>query len=190
MAPELNGIVGELHSVVHKSSLYLELERWFEEEIAPLYIRHRQLARQSLRRKIGALRETVSAVLRVEINRNTHRSHNRRPDLIAVETRLRHATGYFEETRLHCERLSDEIGAVSDQALAQAATRVAEQWGNNRNPDESSGPLVIAPLTQATTEKAIAIYNSFDILASQIAKCLNSISAIRSLICALPCSLH
>ncbi|MCR4414384.1 MAG: dynamin family protein [Thermoguttaceae bacterium] len=40
------------------------LDHWFEQEIAPLWERHRTLAEQSLHRKIARLRESVIAVLR------------------------------------------------------------------------------------------------------------------------------
>jgi GTP-binding protein EngB required for normal cell division len=179
----VNYIAGQLKSQlrldipVHAVSTVREqaelLERWFEEEIAPLYDRHRQLAEQSLRRKIGALRESVAAALRVELNRSVRRPHDQQPDLKAVETKLRHATGYFEETRLQCERLADEIAGFSDEALAQTAVQVAEQWTNNDHRTESFAPLVVSVLTQVATEKAKTIYDSFDMLAGHLAVSLS-----------------
>lgn len=149
------------------------LERWFEEEIAPLYDRHRQLAQQSLRRKIGALRESVAAALRVELNRSTRQPRGEQTDLKVVETKLRRATGYFEETRLQCERLADEIVRRGDEALDQAAVQLIEKWTDISNRGESFKPLVISAVTQVAAEKATAIYNSFDTLSDRLAISLN-----------------
>jgi GTP-binding protein EngB required for normal cell division len=148
------------------------LERWFEEEIAPLYDRHQQLARQSLRRKIGALRETVTAALRVELNRSERQPRGENPDLKAVETKLRRATGYLEETRLECERMADEIAELGDEALGQAAAQVAEHWTNNGNRAGPFTPLVVSTVTQAAAEKAKTIYDSFETLAGRLARSL------------------
>ena len=41
-------------------------DRWFEEQIAPLYEQHQQLASESVRRKIAALRESVETALKVK----------------------------------------------------------------------------------------------------------------------------
>jgi len=149
------------------------LQRWFEEEIAPLYDRRRQLARQSLRRKIGALREAVTAALRVELNRSERRPRDAQPDLKTVEMKLRRATGYFEETRLECERMADEMAGLSDEALGQAAARVAEHWTANGDQAGSLTPLVISTVTQAAADNTKAIYDSFENLAGRLAKALS-----------------
>ncbi len=146
------------------------LQRWFEEEIAPLYDRHRQLARQSLRRKIGALRETVTAALRVELNRSERRPRDAQPDLKAVEMKLRRATGYLEETRLECERMADEIAKLGDKTLKFAAAKVVEHWAANGDQTESLTPLVISTVTQAAADKTKAIYGSFEKGARRLAR--------------------
>ena len=58
----------DLDMVVHPVSVVGEeaklLDHWFEQEIEPLWERHRALAEQSLQRKIARLQESVASVLR------------------------------------------------------------------------------------------------------------------------------
>jgi hypothetical protein len=52
------------------------LDSWFEAEITPLYARH--LARQSIRRKVGVLRESVESALRMALGRDRANYHRTR----------------------------------------------------------------------------------------------------------------
>lgn len=101
------------------------LETWFAEEIAPLYKNHRELARQSVRRKIGVLRESVESALRTMLRNDA----DKRPASEAVERagrRLREATGAFEIAERRCfgalERLRDAPGRTIAGIASEAAT--------------------------------------------------------------------
>jgi hypothetical protein len=131
------------------------------------------LARRSLRRKIGALREAVTAALSVELNRSERGPRDAQSDLKEVEMKLRRATGYFEETRLECERLADEMAELGDEALKCAASKVVEHWTANGNQTESLTPLLISTLTEAAADKTKAIYDLFEKLTRRLTRRLS-----------------
>jgi GTP-binding protein EngB required for normal cell division len=74
------------------------LERWFEGEISPLYERSRELKSLSVKRKVGALRESVVAALTTRLRRSRGLASSDAGDVREVEARLRKATGRITET--------------------------------------------------------------------------------------------
>lgn len=99
------------------------LENWFEQEIAPLYARHFELAQESLRRKTEALRRATAAALRARLWDAA--SGPERDHLIAAESRLRQAAGQFEEVRTFVLRAADEIRRLPSPALEAASEALA-----------------------------------------------------------------
>ncbi|HUO30634.1 MAG TPA: dynamin family protein, partial [Bryobacteraceae bacterium] len=59
-----------VHAISIKEGSSHLLEKWLDAEILPLYDRHAELARQSLNRKIGALRLGVEAALKTRLKRS------------------------------------------------------------------------------------------------------------------------
>ena len=128
-----------VHPVSVRSSHRNLLDRWFEDEILPLYSRSQELRASSLQRKIGMLKESVVFVLRNKICRSRHESPGDTENIRAVETRLRRATGFIEETRSACERGADAIAGnvpaiysaaaatMMDAGLKDADTEIAAQ---------------------------------------------------------------
>ena len=100
------------------------LERWFAGEIEPLYERHQEAARLSLRRKIGALREAVQASLRVRLGRREASLQLNPAVLDEAEGELRRAAGLFVPTSRQCEDLAGRIAALGGDVLHQAAQRL------------------------------------------------------------------
>lgn len=101
------------------------LERWFQERIAPLCAKSREMKTASVKRKIGALREAVAASLQMRLERARGVSSREREQAVAAETRLRVATGRIEEMRSACERGCAAILEHREDALAEAAARLA-----------------------------------------------------------------
>ena len=116
------GLDMPVHPVSVRPSHRNLLDRWFEDEILPLYSRSQELRASSLQRKIGMLRESVVFVLRNKIQRSRHESPGDTEEIRAVETRLRRATGLIEETRSACERGADAMaGNIPAIYIAAAA---------------------------------------------------------------------
>ena len=153
------------------------LEQWFEKEIMPLYDRHQELARQSLRRKIGSLSEAVKATLRLKLESAERRPLEGGADLKEVEKGLRKATGEMTETAAGCQRLADELVKLGDFILFGIADKLIELWRQNRAMKRVSADLVISILTQTTLETTGTIQARLETLARNLAQVLHQTAA-------------
>jgi GTP-binding protein EngB required for normal cell division len=100
------------------------LDRWFADEILPLFGRSQELRAASLQRKIGALKESVVFVLKNKIRQSGHAAPGDRGETRETEARLRRATGLIEETRAACEREADALGGNIPAIYSAAAASV------------------------------------------------------------------
>ncbi|MGB2640874.1 MAG: dynamin family protein [Candidatus Acidiferrum sp.] len=107
------------------------LERWFEAEIQPLFERSRELKTLSIRRKVGALRESVVAALSLRARRSQGISGTDRDKLREVEAGLRRATGQMAEKRTQLEREIEGFSRDSDWLLERAADSLMEEWAKD-----------------------------------------------------------
>jgi GTP-binding protein EngB required for normal cell division len=131
-------------------------DRWFECEIVPLYEHSQQLRAQSLRRKIGALRESVVAALRAKMSRDHHFSANSLEQARAIEAVLRRATGQIEEMSAVCEREIVGASAEIPDAIQEAANRLIGSWSRNDGGPVAPGQMardVIAHFVQQQVKK-------------------------------------
>jgi GTP-binding protein EngB required for normal cell division len=145
------------------------LDRWFAEHIATLYERHQVLATESLKRKIGSLREAVVATLNLKLERATRVTDVSEDGLKSVETELRIAGGRIEETRALCRNLQDEVSNGVDKGFACAAEEIINRWPL----DESELPaLVTSAFDQGTAEHSQRIYQPLEHLRAQLTKVL------------------
>lgn len=103
------------------------LEDWFRDHLAPLFRRHRELAKQSIRRKAGVLRESVMAALRSKLGA-AGRMAESGTSFEEVERRLRTAAGEIEQARRFCLDATDDVRALGEIALRRAAEAVLESW--------------------------------------------------------------
>jgi len=104
----------------HRASL----DQWFAERIAPLCEKSREMKTASVKRKIGALRDSVAAALQARLDRARGISGDRGEKARSVEARLRAATGRIEEMRPVCERACMRILELREDALREAAARL------------------------------------------------------------------
>ena len=126
------GLAISIHPVSIQPSHSSLLETWLGEVILPLYDRHQQLARESLSRKIGSLRESVVTALKLRLDRGSE-ARTRAPDpsaidLNEVDARLRTAVGRIAEVRDLCFETSHAIRGLGDQGLAEAAASLTDAW--------------------------------------------------------------
>jgi GTP-binding protein EngB required for normal cell division len=156
------GLTLSIHPVSVKPESSSLLDHWLEEEILPLLDRHQQLAQESIRRKIGALRESVVSAITIRLERSPREA---RPDasiLENVERLLREAVGRFETAREECLKVTDEIRRLGEDALRETASRILEQ------PDESLGDT----LSKIAAGKAAVTLGTLDSLAKDLSRAL------------------
>jgi GTP-binding protein EngB required for normal cell division len=170
-----------LNLAVHPVSVKPEhsslLERWLEEEILPLYGRHRELAQESVRRKIGTLRESVETALKVRLERPGNAPGGENSSLRDVDAQLRRAAGRFEAARESCWNITDGIRNFGDAGLPAAASQILERWRQDSRADADIGSIVAETLAQVAAEKARLALDALDALAQELALALQTAAA-------------
>ena len=170
-----------IHAVSVQPGFTDLLDRWFTEELAPLYQRHQELTKESLLRKIGALRDTVSGTLRARLDRATRpesASRQSRPEFTEAETQLRRVTGRFEEVREQWYRDTLKIREYAPAFLHEAAGRIVDTWRTQH----SELPVTWESLTDLATglaaEKASAIRSLMEELAQDLSEAIRGVSEL------------
>jgi GTP-binding protein EngB required for normal cell division len=175
------GLELPLHAVSVQPGFTDLLDRWFTNELAPRYQRHQELTRDSLRRKIGALRDAVSGTLRARLDRATHSKsiiQQPRPELIEAETQLRHVTARFEEIREQWYRDTLEIREYAPAFLREAANRIVTTWSTQH----PGLPVTWESLTDLATAlaaaKASGIRSRMEDLARDLSTAIRKVSEL------------
>ena len=168
------GLKLAVHPVSVKPEHSPLLERWLEEAILPLYDRHRELAQESVRRKIGTLRESVETALKVRLERSDMAPGGENSSLRDVDAQLRNAAGRFEVAREMCWNITDGIRNFGDAGLPAAASQILERWRQNSHAGADIGPMVADTLTQLAAAKARLAFDTLDALAQDLAQALQT----------------
>lgn len=167
------GVNLSAHAVSSVGEFSKLTDNWFEQEILPLYSRHQELARQSIRRKIGSLREALETSLKLKLKKNTRETPVREDELKEVEAVLRRAAGKIEETQTACQKLLDEIPKLSETIIRQAAAEIVERWSmmNEKTEFDALFDLVVI---RATADAGGKIYDLLKTLAQSSAQTLDA----------------
>jgi len=130
-------------SVVEKEAALLD--RWFEQEIEPLWERHRTLTEQSLHRKIARLRESVTAVLRTLLAKRQGKAPvgGDGRQLKAVERLLDEADASIQRAQTRQREWSADGAALVEIILQDAAKAVVECARKPRGEDHKPVAQVI-----------------------------------------------
>jgi len=141
-------------------------EQWFKSEIEPLYSKYQDLASQSLRRKIGTLRDGVRAALSARLGGEAKTTASTE-DLEEAEKALRVAAGQILEVERKCYQLTDDLREYGHLlALDQAARYLAEAWRGVK--DISSGETVRTAMKHLAAEQAGAVRKELNDLAARL----------------------
>jgi len=162
-----------VHPVSARPTHSALLEAWLNETILPLYDRHQQLVEDSLRRKMGSLREAVETALRIRLDRAGKTAGGglneaNRIDSKAVDARLRKALACFTETRDTCREVAHGVRGFGDRALAAAGIRLANNGANDWPHAESVAAIVHDVLVQAAAEQASFVLAALETLAREL----------------------
>jgi GTP-binding protein EngB required for normal cell division len=117
-----------VHPVSVAASCRGMLDDWFEHQITPLYARSRELRAASLRRKIGALRDSIAVALQARLSRRRRGAAEADEGTRAAEETLRKATGIIAEMGSVSTRYAEDAANTVPDAVAEAAKRLAEAW--------------------------------------------------------------
>ena len=153
------GVELSVHAISIKGDYSDLLENWLATEILPLYDRHAELARQSLNRKIGALRLGVEAALKTRLKHTVPgeptgaRIDVRR--LRDLETELRTAAGRIAQARTECLDATDALRECADGFVRTAANNLVDAWASGTT--ATGGGLIQSKLERAAAERAAQI---------------------------------
>lgn len=150
------------------------LDAWFRDNIEPLYARARELRAASLKRKIGALRESVLATLKMKLGRGERNSVA--PEKIReAEAMLRSATGKIESFGNKIEREMESMPVSSDGVFESAAEELMAQWRDESKGEQSAaGETARAAISHGVQERIQVFRREIEELARELCAALNS----------------
>jgi GTP-binding protein EngB required for normal cell division len=163
-----------VHAVSSVAGQRAMLDAWFGDDIEPLYARARELRAASLKRKIGALRESVVATLKMKLGRE---EMNRiAPEKIReAEATLRSATGKIESFGNKIELEMERMPANSEgifEAAAEKLMALATDAGNRGDIVQSE--IARAAISHTMQERVEEYQEQVEALARELSAALNS----------------
>ncbi|HUO34135.1 MAG TPA: dynamin family protein [Candidatus Acidoferrum sp.] len=158
----------EVHPVSVRPSCRGMLDDWFEKEILSLYARSQDLRAASLRRKIGALRDSVAAALEARLRRGQQTSAKSRAQAEGAETLLRKTTGVIEEVRSACTLYVEGASETAPEAIDQASKRFLHAWSKSDYGVVVPGQLVRDSVGQFVQVQARKLQTEITALARQL----------------------
>lgn len=187
IASQIRSFLGldlSVHPVSTESNHAYLVDAWFREHILPLYEKHQELAQQSVRRKIGALKEAVIMALKVR----AEQSDKERPKdkkaqalLREIEARLRRATGKVEETTIACFKVTDQVRELGPFAIHRAAVAVAERWSKSETLAHPVEDLVVSSIAEVGAYEGKQLSDAIGALASEMALALEEAGEVMDL---------
>ncbi|HTY85580.1 MAG TPA: dynamin family protein [Silvibacterium sp.] len=158
-------------------SKYL-VDRWFDEDIAPLYGQRQELKLRSIRRKIGALRQSVEMALRLRLQRKDQISPKRVEQLRVVEGELRKAGGRLEEMRRIARIVANDLEFSGSRILRIAAATLVESWLKEGANDGAGSAIVRAAIMRAVQEQTESLRRRLDKMADKLLETVRSAATV------------
>ncbi|MGH9534875.1 MAG: hypothetical protein ACRD2E_08460, partial [Terriglobales bacterium] len=122
MTEELGGAECAVWPVSSRPDQRELLDRWFHEQIEPLFAGRQELREASLRRKIGALREGVEAALKGRLRGQAAAAAAGNTNPVEAEAALRRAAAGFDPVRSASQQITLRLGEGAPQLLQAAAS--------------------------------------------------------------------
>jgi GTP-binding protein EngB required for normal cell division len=152
--------------------------RWFEEDIAPLYSQRQELKLRSIRRKLGALRQSVGMALRSRLRRKDQISPRKLEQLRVVEAELREASGRLEETKKIARGVANDLEYSSTRTLRFAAATLVEEWSKQGAGDEAVESIVGNAVTWTVQEQTELVRRRIDAMTHKLHQTLRATAKV------------
>ncbi len=127
------------------------LDAWLQKDLTSLYARHQELHRESICRKILALRDSVRGALEADL----HAVMNPRGDLSnlqEIDSQLRRSSGALQATVPELRKIAEQASGLAPSIIRKAADVAALQWATE--PGLDLGELLWTIAARALTELA------------------------------------
>jgi GTP-binding protein EngB required for normal cell division len=115
------GLGMNVHPVSSLPDYSVLLDHFFERELLPRFDQARALRNSSIARKIGALRDSVTAAIETTLDQTKHRGRDFPTDVHDLEEQLRHVTGEVGEQRTVLDHAFYRLGETPETILSEAA---------------------------------------------------------------------
>ena len=122
---ELGMEVG-VYSVSVKPGYKALLDSWLEVDLTSFYGRQQELRRESICRKILALRESVRAVLEADLH--TVVESGEHVHLQEIDSQLRRSSGALQAVEPELCRMAEQVSALAPSIISKAAAAAASRW--------------------------------------------------------------
>jgi GTP-binding protein EngB required for normal cell division len=163
-------------SVMHGSRDLLT--HWFEEDIYPLYGQRQELKIRSIRRKLGALRQSVEMALRVRLRRKDQVSPTKVEQLRVVEAELRQASGRLEEMKKIARGVADNLEYAGPQLVRIAAASLVEAWSVQGAGEDAATEIVRNTVTRTVEEETETLRRRMDALTHKLHETLRAAAKV------------
>ncbi|MGC2272651.1 MAG: dynamin family protein [Candidatus Sulfotelmatobacter sp.] len=144
------------------------LTHWFEQDIAPLYSQRQDLKLRSIRRKLGALQQSVEMALRTRLRRKDRISPKNVEQLRVVESELRQASGRLEEMKKTARGAANELEYSTTRVLRFAAATLVESWSKQNTTREAAPLIVRNAVTWTVQEQTESLRRRMDAMAHKL----------------------
>lgn len=148
-------------------------DEWFEQDLKPLLETHREQAAAALRRKIGALRESVIRTLEARGTPTSHEAtgpaHDRADDALKA---LRQADVFSEDAQRLGGQIVEEADSLVDRIVETGADDLAALWAAQSSAQTKAGPVIASALTRILTAHAAKLVASVENARQQLIQTL------------------
>lgn len=152
--------------------------QWFQEDIAPLYSQRQELKLRSIRRKLGALGQSVEMALRARLRPKDQISPKKIEQLCVVEAELRQASGRLEEMKKIARGVANDLEYSGTQALRFAAATLVESWSKQGAGDEAVAGIVCNAVTWTVQEQTESLRRRMDAMAHKLHETLGATAKV------------
>jgi GTP-binding protein EngB required for normal cell division len=152
--------------------------QWFDEDIAPLYSQRQELKLRSIRRKLGALRQSVEMALRSRLRRKDRISPTKVEQLRVVEAELRQASGRLEEMKKVARGVANDLEYSSNRILRFAAATLVESWSKQGGGDEAIESIVRNAVIWTVQEQTESLRRRMDAMTHKLHETLRATAKV------------
>ena len=163
-----------VHAVSIMPDQKILLDRWFDEDIGPLYTQRQELKIRSVRRKLGTLRKSLAVGLRARLRRKGEVSPIKVEQLRVVETELRQSSGRLEELKRTARDMSNDLAYGKPQIIRLAATALAQAWSSQSLKGDAVSEIVHNAVAKTAEDHAQALRRRMNDIAQELDESLRS----------------
>jgi GTP-binding protein EngB required for normal cell division len=147
------GLEIDVHPVSSRLEYSMMLDHFFERELLPRFNQARGLRNNSIARKIGALRESVTAALSTTLDQERRRGHDLPSDVGDLEEKLRRVTGEVGEQRTILRQGFLKLGEAPEPVLS-AVENSALAW-IQKHPTARVPPQQLSEWLQSAVQESV-----------------------------------